>query len=333
MTDVPGASSPTGDAAVTTLLEVAVALPMMGTFTYRDPRPGARLTPGFQVVVPFGARMVTGFVLGPAPPIADETRLRDIEAVVGSEPLFDEEVLALCRWAADYYLAPLGEFLRAALPQGERADSVRLVRLTDAGTRAARGETPATQLALGGMAAVDDDIHPTLRALLAAGGELVWRLLARRVGQARMQITRLEADGLIEVGDEVRDRRPPPTVTFAVAVRERAAAFPARAKARRAVLEKLAAVESGVAVNALTVPERAHLRALAAEGWVRIEKRPIATLPRATTLQTPPKATSGQAEAITAIGAALGQGAATFLLHGVTGSGKTEVYLEAAAAA
>ncbi len=45
------------------LLEVAVALPVPGTFTYRDPRPGAAAV-GAQVVVPFGTRTVTGFVVG-----------------------------------------------------------------------------------------------------------------------------------------------------------------------------------------------------------------------------------------------------------------------------
>ncbi len=48
------------------LLEVAVALPVPGTFTYRDPRPGAAAAVGSQVVVPFGPRTVTGFVVGRA---------------------------------------------------------------------------------------------------------------------------------------------------------------------------------------------------------------------------------------------------------------------------
>ncbi|HEY8925889.1 MAG TPA: hypothetical protein VIU64_15995, partial [Polyangia bacterium] len=187
-----GAGAPaagTGEGTAGQLVEVAVALPVYGTFTYRDPRPGARLDPGTQVVVPFGGRTITGFVLGPAPAGADGggqvgaraaagARARDIEAVVGDGPLYDEEVLGLCRWAAEYYLAPIGELLRAALPQGERADAVRLVRLTEAGARAAAGETPGDrvgQLALAGEPSPAPAIHPALAALAAAGGALPMR--------------------------------------------------------------------------------------------------------------------------------------------------------------
>ena len=107
---------------------------------------------GTQVVVPFGGRMTPGFVLGPGTPLGDPALVRDIDSVVGSEPAFDPQVLALCRWAADYYQAPIGELLRAGLPQGERAQSKRLVRLTPQGERVARGDTdqPA-QIALGGV--------------------------------------------------------------------------------------------------------------------------------------------------------------------------------------
>ena len=325
-------SNPASEAL--TFVEVAVALPVPGTFTYRDPRPGAHLAAGVQVVVPFGGRMVTGFVLGPAAADSAGPRTRDIEAVIGGEPLFDEEVLALCRWAADYYLAPLGEFLRAALPQGERADAVRLVRLTDAGARAARGEVvDETQLALGGVSRAPVEVHPTLRALAEAGGQLVWRLLARRVGAARLQLARLEADGLIEVGDEVRDRRAPPAVAFAVAV-DSTSTLPARAKARQAVLAKVrAAGATGLALPSLVPAERSHARALAALGLARIDERPVVAPRAQAVLQTPPVPTGAQAEAVDALTAALGQGPATFLLHGVTGSGKTEVYLRLIAAA
>jgi primosomal protein N' (replication factor Y) len=124
--------SPTAD--TTPWLEVAVTLPLRGTFTYRDPRPAAPPAPvGTQVVVPFGARTVTGFVVGHAASAPAGTEVRDIEEVVRGEPAFDEAMVSFCRWVADYYYAPLGEVLRAALPQGEKSESVRAARITDRG--------------------------------------------------------------------------------------------------------------------------------------------------------------------------------------------------------
>ena len=358
----------TGEGTAGQLVEVAVALPVYGTFTYRDPRPGARLAPGTQVVVPFGGRTTTGFVLGPAPPVAGSdgelggraagsARPRDIEAVVGDGPLYDEEVLALCRWAAEYYLAPIGELLRAALPQGERADAVRLVRLTEAGARAAAGEgrgERAEQLALAGEGAPAPAVHPALAALAAAGGALPMRVLAKRLGAGRLQLTKLEAEGLVEVGDEVRDRRAPPTEAFVVAravdpaggggdgaeaAAAARAALPSRAVARRAVLDSLLeAGATGLRQRDLSDAARGHVRALVGAGLARIDRRAVSPggpgpgAPRGAGA-IPPTSNPAQAAAIAALTAALGAGPATFLLHGVTGSGKTEVYLRTIAEA
>jgi primosomal protein N' (replication factor Y) len=333
----------------TSLLEVAIALPVFGTFTYRDPRPGARIAAGTQVVVPFGGRTVTGFVLGPATAVSGTIKARDIESVVRGEPAFDEQMMELCRWAADYYQAPLGEVLRAGLPQGERASAIRLVRLTPAGERAARGENTTSQIALGGIDAGDVGLSPAdasssiLRMLADAGGELAWRVIAKRAGRkarrAAAELDRLEATGLVEVGDEVRDRRSPPTVPTAVAGAEAGAgaavvALPARARARRAVLDRIRSAKDGVPLRELSASERAHARGLAAAGLLKIEQRPQdIPLTRGWPTQTPPPPTPAQTEAIQAISAALGKGYATFLLQGVTGSGKTEVYLRVIAEA
>ena len=129
MTAAPGTSA----AAPGTLVQVAVTLPLEETFTYRDPRAGVRLPLGTEVIVPFGARQVTGFVVGHPETAAGP--VRDITDVVGDGPAIDEAILELCRWAAGYYLAPLGEVLRSALPRGERAIASRRIRLTETGRR------------------------------------------------------------------------------------------------------------------------------------------------------------------------------------------------------
>jgi len=316
-----------------TLLEVAVALPVSGTFTYRDPRPGAAAPIGAQVVVPFGARTVTGFVVARAAPAAASATAagaaatRDIEEVVAGEPAFDEAMIGFCRWVADYYQAPLGEVLRAALPQGEQASATRAVRLTASGRQALERQ-PA-------LIAGESQADPVLVALAGAGGELSIRSLLRAVPRATGRLPRLVDAGLVEVGDEVQDRRPPPTVAYARALGAPGGTLGKRAFAKRALADKLAAAADGVLVSSLSAGERTALRALVVVGLARIEHRQVvrAAEPRSAAVPQGITLTPAQAEAVGALTAALAGGFASFLLQGITGSGKTEVYLRVIASA
>jgi primosomal protein N' (replication factor Y) len=313
--------------AAGSLLEVAVALPVQGTFTYRDPRPGVAAPIGAQVVVPFGSRTVTGFVVALAAAGSGGVELRDIEEIVAGEPPFDEAMIGFCRFVADYYQAPLGEVLRAALPQGEQANATRAVRLTESGRR-----TVGRQQSLIEGGAVDD---PVLAALAAAGGELPLRRLLRAVPKAESRLPRMAAAGLVEMGDEVEGRRPPPSVAFAHATEAAVAAIPARAKARQAVAQRIAAAGEGLEVALLSTAERTHLKALVAAGLARIEQREVARVEEARAAARASSVTlnAAQAAAVAALIAAQATGFASFLLHGVTGSGKTEVYLRVIEAA
>jgi primosomal protein N' (replication factor Y) len=306
------------------LLEVAVALPVSGTFTYRDPRPGPPAPVGSQVVVPFGARTVTGFVVGrSAAPEGVETKA--IEEVIGGEPAFDEGMISFCRWTADYYQAALGEVMRAALPQGEQATSKRAVRLTELGRRALERQ---------GTLIADAPRDPVLGALADAGGELALARLVRALPRARGALARLAAEGMVEIGDEVQPRRPAPTVALAFATGGDPATLPKRAAARRALLARLVEALDGLPLAGLSAGERTQLRALATAGLARIEHRPV-TLAVVATAAAPSEISlnAAQAAAVDRLVGALGNGFASFLLQGVTGSGKTEVYLRVIAAA
>ena len=140
-------------------LRVAVPSPLHGHFDYLPPADSTAdsLLPGMRVRVPFGKRQMVGVLLE----IASHTevpasRLKRAHRILDETPLIPADMLALARWAADYYHHPIGEVIQALLPvslrQGKavvlQTDSVW--RLTPAGaqTDAAEFKRAPKQLAL-----------------------------------------------------------------------------------------------------------------------------------------------------------------------------------------
>jgi len=110
------------------LWEVAVALPIFHTLTYRLPaalKEVARV--GCLVRVPAKRRSVTGYLLGPAREVPDVT-LRAVNAVLDPLPRFGPELVPLFRWLADYYQYPLGEALDHLIPGGAASGGPRTER-------------------------------------------------------------------------------------------------------------------------------------------------------------------------------------------------------------
>ena len=124
-------------------IEVAVAMPVHGTFTYRLPEDLARLaSAGTRVLVPFGRRRATGYVLGPAPP-SDRADIKLIMDVLDERPVFPGAMIPFLRWTADYYKHPLGQVIETALPGGLTVSESAVFSATAAG-RAAMGNATAS---------------------------------------------------------------------------------------------------------------------------------------------------------------------------------------------
>jgi len=99
------------------IVEVAIPLPLEGHFHYLVPsRLSSAALPGTRVLVPFGRRKVTGYLLGEAVPTGGE--LKEILEVLDEAPLFTPRELEFYRWISSYYLHPLGEVIKMALPAG-----------------------------------------------------------------------------------------------------------------------------------------------------------------------------------------------------------------------
>ncbi|HEX2880234.1 MAG TPA: primosomal protein N', partial [Polyangiaceae bacterium] len=255
--------------------QVAVPVPLGQAFTYAVPDTlRTRVVPGARVLCDFGRRSVLGVVLSlsdQAPNIPSE-KIKPLRAVVDSEPVLPRALLEFLVELARYYLAPIGEVMRLALPVVERGD---LEQLKEQGL-------------LPGKA-------------IKSVGKLV-------------QV--VEAIATSELSEQAREQE----------LQLKAPSRSALAKLREQNIVEVASC--GVS--------RAMLRRLADLGLLQISKRAamLTRMEPGPVLQpdVAPELTAAQQSASSQIDAALAaQAAATFLLHGVTGSGKTEIYLRATA--
>ena len=106
------------------LARVAVPVPLGQAFTYSVPQElASEVRPGARVLCDFGRRRVLGIVLetGEREPDVAVEKLKPLRALVEGEPVLPEELLGFLRELARYYLAPIGEVVRLALPAVERS--------------------------------------------------------------------------------------------------------------------------------------------------------------------------------------------------------------------
>ena len=306
--------------------DVCLPAPLDQAFTYRLPETlRHRVRTGCRVLAPLGARKLAGVVVR-AHNEAPGVEVRDIVKLLDAEPVFDEELLRLGRFIAGYYCAPLGEVLRVMAPLGGELRRTRIWALTDKGHQVTRQLVMAT----GG----DDPAVALLRALEAR--PLAETTLERKAPEARRLLKSLEKKGLVALEQSVAERDP----LRAPAARLEAE-FKARAegvklvKAERELLAFLELHPGAHNLEELGGPVKGAsqaARALARRGL--IELRPEPQTAAAQWARAPHELNGGQQAAFAAIYEALAAGRyQTFLLHGVTGSGKTEVYLNAIDAA
>jgi len=324
--------------------EVAVnsAAPHRQTFTYSLPN-GLSVAVGQAVYVPFGSRTLQGVVME----VTEEPRFpetRDIIAVVEGPPLLSPERAALARWISEHYLAPLFDCVALMLPPGFRRKPLTLLRPLASGEEIAGLELTPRQRqvleALAGRREVEaDELRQELglRTLGAVVDQLAGRGLVERsyeLGPPKVRAKVVPHVRLLAALDAARAEVAGDLLDSASGARVRA-----RREPMLAALNALA--EEGpllplTKLRAQTGISVAGLRALVERGLVALEDVEVERDPLADLEVSPrdaPLLTATQEAAYGEIAVALerrnGEAAPVFLLHGVTGSGKTEVYLRA----
>jgi primosomal protein N' (replication factor Y) len=303
--------------------DVSLPVPLDRPFTYSLPDTlRHRVCAGSRLIVPFGTRKLTGVILrchDDPPGVATRDALR----LIDSEPVLSAELMALGRWIAGYYCSPLGDVLRGMLPLSSEIRRGKIWTLTDSGRDAAR------QLLLD--CSPDDPVLQILRMLEKR--PLSASYLAKTMPLADKAIRALERKRFI-VAEEVQVERDPSRAPSerlrvelcgSVKVPEPKLNKPEREL--RAFLELHPGSHNLKELEDMVKHASAAARSLARKGVVSLKPETVAMK---TAIRARHELNPAQQAAFRQIHEAIqAKQFHTFLLHGVTGSGKTEVYLTA----
>jgi primosomal protein N' (replication factor Y) (superfamily II helicase) len=280
---------------------------------------------GKRVLIPLGRREAVGLIVqmqGHPPVLNKDVHLRPIQAVIDEYPIVPEDLIRLSRWVARYYFHPLGKVLQLSCPPGIHPEPTASYRITETGKKAL-GVDPASPL----LMALGDSIELTLPQIKARSG----------VSSAlRKELNALEKRGWVERRfvwntPSVRSKS-----VKMLQLLKPASDLPAHARNEKLqqIMELLAASGGEMPMKNLrsTIKNPDYwVKRLRREGMVGVhsveelrESSYAQDLPR---LETPQPSADQQRILESILPHLENNSFKPFLLFGVTGSGKTEIYL------
>lgn len=323
------------------LAEVMLPLPIPAPFTYAvPPAMESDIREGHRVVVPFGKRKrYTGIVAAIGVPAPRGVEVKEIEALLDEQPIIRRPQRQLWQWVADYYFCTVGDVMKAALPAGLKLESETFVDLDSDWE-----ENPAERLTRSEVTVVQTLDHQAKRMSLAE--------LAKATGikSTEKVVSGLIAKGAVTVSERMVERFKARKVTYVrlAPAPEGSAPLspeglfaavkgaPKQERALLALMEMSGALRHGstpAEVTRAALMERADvtspvIAALEKKGLVETYRKVVSRfafdgLPTGTL----PTLSEAQRKALDQLHRSWLGGREVSLLHGVTSSGKTEIYI------
>ena len=315
-------------------VEVALPIPLQQTFTYSIPSDfRGEISVGTRLIVPFGTRQITGYAvvlhekLDPKLGI-EKTAVKDLVSILDLEPLLTPEIIKLTDWTSQYYASSWGEMLKAALPSGVNTEIEQIVEITPEGKEKAREFEATTTVKISVLIHLNEIQKTTLREL------------KKRFGSAKTQraVNSLIKEGWVNKSHKASDPQIKPKRRKFVRLlnNKNPSGEKKLNEAQLRIIEALQTANDEVLLTHLL--EKAEvtqspIKTLAKRDIIEIFSKEIwrdpllnAELPALKKLVLTDDQNQVLKQIRNGIESEIYNG---FLLHGVTGSGKTEVYIRA----
>jgi len=308
-------------------IDIAIALPVYNTFTYLVPENFFNfISVGKRTLVPFGRRKVTGYILGSCKKTTrSEIEIKSILDILDEKPLFPSSIVPFFRWISEYYIYPIGEVIKSALPSGLNLYEYAVISITEDGKNVLK----------------DNSVPPIQREILSSlesescRQKNLCKIINKNIPNSLIQT--MENLGLIISKRELKGGRTRPKLERYVLLTSSEIAIKELSTPKMKIIDALKE-EGELSVKKLKelVPSALGLiKSLENKGYISTIKKRIYRDPFGESIETDSAhiLTKEQEQAISKVVTSLNKGFSTFLLAGVTGSGKTEVYMRIAAEA